>query len=369
MAAGVVSANPPPQNFLEPADPMKPADNRATPAELTAAAHRNPRWKGPRTSWGAPNLQGLWTTDDMRSVPWNRSRSLGTRDTLTTEEFLERASRDEGARTRALNDESLLGNETGIRTFGYSSMIIDPPDGRMPEFTPEALARAKKITNIFGGGVGPFRKMEDFSNYERCITRGLIGSILPGVYGNGMRIVQTPDSVVIVHEAIHETRVIPVDGRPPADPAIREYLGSSVGRWEGDTLVVETTNMTDKTSIGQYGDGIRHSEQIKITERLRRVDPDMIDYVARIEDPATYKTPFTVRMTITRQPGYRMYEFSCHEGNRFIPNAFEATREFDRLSADAETKGLPPPAWKHPGNSIYTTPSETAPVLDANADK
>ena len=135
----------------------------------------------------------------------------------------------------------------------------------------------------------------DFTNYDRCITRGIVGSVLPVVYGNGNRILQTPNEVVISYEMVHDTRIIPVDGRPHIGSKIRQYLGDSRGRWEGNTLIVETTNLTDQTSIGANGNGLRHSADMKITERFTRMAADELNYEIHIDDPKTYVRPFTIQ--------------------------------------------------------------------------
>ena len=284
-----------------------PTALRAIPAETTAAKVKDPNWKAPKTAWGQPDLEGVWTSDDMRSVQMSRAPQYGTRESLTAEEFAGRASGDEGSRDRAVNQETILRNEYGVRTFGYTSFVVDPPNGQMPAMTPAGRARA---ANRDGGtfGPGPFDTFEDFTLYDRCITRGVVGSILPVLYGNGVRILQTPNEVVLSYEMVHDTRVIPIDGRAVAGAGIKQYMGSSRGHWEGDTLVIETSRFTDRTSIGPNGNGTRHSDQMKMTEWLTRIDPQMIDYRIRVEDPVTYTTPFTLRLTITSQPGYEMYE-------------------------------------------------------------
>lgn len=316
--------------------------SRQVAAETTAAAVKNPNWMPPRTAWGHPDLQGVWTSDDMRSVPVQRPDNFGDRASLTPEEFARRAAGDSGARDRAVNQETVLRNEWGVRTFGYTSLVVDPPDGKIPPMRPEALARrANRDQGTFGPG--PFDGPDDFTLYDRCITRGVIGSILPVLYGNGLRIIQTPDEVVISYEMIHETRVIPLDGRPHPGPNIREYMGDSRGRWEGNTLVIDTTNLTDRTSIGANGNGIRHSERMRLTERLTRIDPDMIDYRITVDDPVTYARPWTLRLTITTQPNYQLYEYSCHEGNGAVQFALSAERAYDKAVADALARGLPPP--------------------------
>jgi hypothetical protein len=315
---------------------------RQVPAETTATARKSAGWTPPKTAWGQPDFQGVWTSDDMRSVPLNRPDPFAGRTSLTPEEFTKRASGDEGARDRAINKETVLRNEWGVRTFGYTSLVTDPADGRIPPLTPTGMARrANRDQGTFGPG--PFDGPDDFTLYDRCITRGIVGSILPVLYGNGLRIIQTSQSVVISYEMIHDTRVIPLDARPHLGSGLRQYLGDSRGRFEGNTLVIETTNFTDRTSIGPNGNGVRDSNQMKMTERLTRVDPEMIDYEITVDDPVTYTRPFTLRLTITSQPNYVLYEYSCHEGNGAVKYALSGDRAFDKSVAEAIAKGLPPP--------------------------
>jgi hypothetical protein len=306
-------------------------------AEASAAAVVDPTWKAPKLSWGHPDLEGIWTSDDMRGVPMSRPPQFGTRQHLTDEEFKARAG--ERANARKVDDArtGTFRNEEGSRDFGYTSLVIEPADGRIPPLTAEARTRpAVRGTS----GVGPFNTIDDFSLWDRCITRGLTGSWLPVVYGNGTRIIQTPDAVIIAHEMVHETRIIPLDGRPQIGKGLRQMLGSSRGRWEGDTLVIETTNFTDRLAVTG---GVRHSEALRITERIRRIDPEMIEFVLHVDDPQTYTAPWTLRMTLTSQPGYEMYEYACHEGNRSVPNSLSAERAYEREAADNARKGLPPP--------------------------
>jgi hypothetical protein len=317
--------------------PVPAAAQAEASAEAQAAARKDPNWTPPRTPWGQPDLQGIWTTDDMRGVPQQRPPEFGTRQHLTDEEFAARASGREGA--RATQDRGASGtfrNEEGTRTFGYTSMIIDPPDGRIPPML-DAASERRSAPGSFG--LGPFNTMADFSLYDRCITRGVIGSFSPAVYGNGARIVQTPDTIAISYEMVHDTRVIPLDGRPALSDNIHLYMGDSRGRFEGDTLVIESANFTDKTAIA----GVRHSEQLRLTERFKRIDPQMIDYEITVDDPLTWEQPWTLRMTITEQPGYEIYEYSCHEGNLAMRHALMGERAYERAAADAAAKGLPPP--------------------------
>jgi hypothetical protein len=262
---------------------------------------------------------------------------------------------------RAVNSETFLRNEYGVRTFGYTSLVIDPPDGRIPEMT--AIGKSRAATRDRGTfGNGPFNTVEDFTNYDRCITRGIVGSVLPVLYGNGMRITQTPDSVVISYEMIHDTRIIALDDKPFLDERIRQYMGSSRGYWDGDSLVIETRNLNDKTSIGGNGNGTRHSVEMVITERMTRVDDEMIDYFITVDDPLTYTAPFTFRFTITDQPGYQLYEYSCHEGNGAVGHTLSGERAWDTQVAEAVARGEEPPA-RASGFSIYASPQEGAEII------
>jgi hypothetical protein len=344
---------------------VEPSATRSVPAETTAAKVKDRNWKAPRTSWGHPSLEGVWSTDDMRSVGLNRPEPFGTRQTLNEEEFRQRASRDEGGKDSAANRETFLRNEWGIRTFGYSALLVDPPNGRIPEMTAAGKARAAaRDRGTFGPG--PFDDFEDFTLYDRCITRGVLGSTLPVIYGNGLRITQNPTSVAISYEMIHDTRIIALDDRPHLSADVRQYMGNARGRWEADTLVVETANFTDKTSIGGNGNGTRHSESLILTERFTRVDPDMIEYIATVEDPVTYTAPFTIRLMITTQPNYETYEYNCHEGNGAVGHSLSGERAYERQVAEAIAKGETPPPRAN-GMNIYGRPEEGAEVFNINA--
>jgi hypothetical protein len=207
----------------------------------------------------------------------------------------------------------------------------------VPPQTDAARARPRAPQGSFG--VGPWEKIEDFSLYDRCITRGAIGSFMPAVYGNGARITQTPNAVVITYEMIHDTRVIPLDGRAPIGEGLQLWMGDARGHWEGDTLVVVSRNFTDKTSVG----GARHSTGLVLTERFTRIDPEMIDYEITVKDPQTFTRPFTMRLTITQQPDYQIYEYACHEGNIAMRHALLAERAYEKAAEEAKAKGLPPP--------------------------
>jgi hypothetical protein len=363
-AAGLASAAGAQQNA---SPPVHVSALRSVPAETTAAAYVDKSWRPPRTSWGHPSLEGSWSTDDSRGVPMTRPREQGERTSLTPEEFAKRAEEIESGRDFSVNVGTFLRHEFGLRTFGYTSMIVDPPNGQMPALTKhgEELA-AQRTRGTFGPG--PFDGFADFSLYDRCITRGVLGSLLPVIYGNGVRITQNPESVAISYEMIHDTRVIPLDGRPALDNGIRQYMGSARGRFEGNTLVVETTNFTDKTSVGTNGGGPPNSEQLKLTERFTRVDPAMIEYVATVDDPGAYTAPWTIRLMITSRPGYEVLEYSCHEGNGAVAHALSGERTYELQVADAKAKGLPIPERAVEHEQIRNgVPAEGQHVFDINA--
>ncbi len=354
-------------------DAAAPAPKTPVPAEQKAAA-ANPNWQAPRLSWGDPDLQGTFTSRDMSGIPMQRPVQYGTHETLTPEQFAMRVKHGAGGlaalagsqdNTDRLQLSALDSAETGTRTFGYTSYIIDPPDGRMPALTPEGRKRQAMVHR--GQSNGPFHTMADFSYYDRCITRGITGSILPSLYGDAMRIVQSPTEVAISYEMLHDTRIIPLDGRPPVASGIREYMGSSVGHWEGNSLVVETTNLTGKLTVGRMG----HSKDLKLTERFTRIDPDMINYVVTVDDPRTFEKPWTFRLTLTTQPGYEVLEYSCHEGNFFVANALRAEKEYEQRVAEAKAKGEPIPKRDAPqgaGLEIYRAPTASE-AEDINTEK
>jgi hypothetical protein len=328
---------------------MAPSKLRSVPAETTAAKAKDPNWKAPRTAWGQPDLTGIWTSDDMRGIPTTRPASQKDRESLTPEEFARRAGGDEASRDRAVNQETVLRNEFGVRTFGYTSFVVEPADGSMPALTPAGQAKQRATAGVGTFGGGPFNDFSNFGLYDRCITRGIAG-IFPVLYGNGLRIMQTPNEVIVSYEMIHDTRVIPLDNRPHVGANIRQYLGDSRGHFEGDTLIVETTNFTDR--VGAFNGP--NSEKLKVTERFTRIDPQMIDYRIRVEDPAMYTAPFTIRYTITQQPNYNLYEYSCHEGNGAVGNALSGERAYDREVAEAIKAGRPIPTRAPIGMEVYT---------------
>ncbi|HEX5049643.1 MAG TPA: hypothetical protein VFX89_21195 [Gammaproteobacteria bacterium] len=340
------------------ADQLPP--ERRVPAEQSTALAKNPRWKAPRTSWGHPSLEGTFSTDDMRGIPRDRPQNLGNNEFLSQEQFLARATEQYTGRNRARNDETFLRNEWGTRTFGFTSLVVDPPNGRTPAANAAGQARAAASAGRGTFSGRPLNAFEDFSLYDRCIALGMNRGMGSAIYGNGIRIFQSPTAVTITYEMIHETRVIYLDGRPHSDD-VRGFMGNSRGHWDGDTLVVETTGFTTRSSFG----GPPNSEKAKTVERIRRVDPEMIEYRITVDDPDTYTAPFTVRTMWTTQPNYYVYEYSCHEGNFAVSGGLGGERAFEKQVEEAKAKGLPIPKRSN-GLEIYRDPEEGAEVFSIN---
>jgi hypothetical protein len=296
----------------------------------------------PKTPWGDPDLQGTWPGN--MGVPMQRQPNLGTRTELTDQEFAQRVA--QAQRQAAADAESTAASDSrpGIGPPSYwtergkptrqTSLIVDPPDGRLPALTPEEQQLRKEARNgrgFPGEWRGEANSPDDLNIYYRCISRGLLGSIIPVVYNNGNQIVQAPGYVVIRNEMIHETRVIPLDGRPHLNSAIRSYMGDSRGHWEGETLVIETTNFTDQDAIGSNGAGYpgdpgHHSAELKVIERLTRVGPDTINYEATVVDPKTWVKPWTMLIVLKKDPRYQLLEYACHEGNYALGDILSGAR-------------------------------------------
>ena len=320
-------------------------------------------WTQPKTPWGDPDIQGIWPGTAMVGAPLERDKSLGTRAYLTEDEF---AKREERAKTQAAvdNEETVsdltkcdpgrggLGNTPTTCKNGVSigpplywddrgkpskqaSLVMDPPDGRIPPLTPEAQKMAaerqaaRRVRPCAATAGGCHDSWEDESLWDRCITRGTVGSIVPNTYNQGNQIIQTPGYVVLRNEMIHETRIIPVDARPHIPAAIRTWVGDSRGHWEGNTLVVETTNFMDKTVVGQTP----ASEDLRLVERFTRVSADTLNYSVTINDPKTWTKPWTISFPLKSEPDYGLYEYACHEGNYYMYNALKGARTEEAKAA------------------------------------
>jgi hypothetical protein len=295
-------------------------------APTSAAATAKPV---PKTPWGHPDLQGTW---DYRTItPLERSRELGTREFYTEEEKKTLEARA-GRRMDGPPEEIRPGlthaqYATDPGRFvadGYrTSLIVEPPDGRIPALTAEGKARQARAPNRANTVNASWL---DRGNQERCITYGLPSASLPTLYNNNIQIVQSPDSAVIVHEMIHEARVIPLDGRPQLDQNVQGWIGSSRGRWEGDTLVVETTNFNGKNSYRGSTTGLH------LTERYTRVAENRLELRLTVSDPTTWEKPWTVLLPMRPTEG-ELIEYACHEHNLSMVNILEVARDAEKAAA------------------------------------
>ena len=315
-----------------------PQSKAAQASPATARANTAPSRKTTRrTPWGDPDLEGIW--DYKTITPLERPQNVAGREFLTDEEANALETRA-GKRLDEPPDPTAPAGGTVHAPYWTdpgrkvlenkrTSLIIDPADGRVPPLTQEAQDRAR--TGRVGGRNGGDRPggradgPEDRSNLERCITQGMPGATLPTLYNNNIRIVQGPGYVAITHEMVHDTRIIPLDGRAPLGSAIRQWFGDSRGHWDGDTLVVDTTNFTDKTNFRGSG------RNLHLVERFTRVDRDTLGFQVTMDDPTTWVRPWTVALPMTASSG--LYEYACHESNLGLLDILEVARDEDKAAA------------------------------------
>jgi len=297
----------------------------------------------PKTPWGDPDLQGVW--NDATSTPLQRPGGVGSKDTLNDEEAAEfqqqlandlsRDRRDGGPEVdvnRAYNEHWMDSRRLKITADRRTSLIVDPPDGRIPPLVPltpeREKARAARAAANTRFNAGLPEKIEDFSLPVRCIIRTDSPPYLPTIYNNDFQIFQSPGYVVIGPEMIHSARVIPLDGRPHINKNLRQWLGDSRGHWEGNTLVVETTNFrSDDGVVFQNA----NPATFKITERFSRVDTDTINYEFTVEDPTTWTKPWTAVIPWTKiDPAEQMYEYACHEDNYDVVHFLAGARSREK---------------------------------------
>jgi hypothetical protein len=307
-----------------------------------AKAKTTKAYTPPKTPWGDPDLEGVWPGN--MGVPMQRNAKLGERATLTDEEY--QAKEVAAAKQAKADSESVVASDSkiGIGPPSYwtergkpsrqTSLIVDPPNGRLPDLTTEAVKYRKEARGgkgLPGEWTGKADSYDDLNIYYRCISRGLLGSVIPVVYNNGNQIVQGPGYVVFRNEMIHESRVIPMDGRPHVSPTIKMVMGDSRGRWEGNDLVVETTNFTDKDAIGSNGAGYPgdpgyHSDQLKVIERFTRTGDKTMDYKITVIDEKTWTKPWTILMQLEKNDNYQFLEYACHEGNYAMSDILSGMR-------------------------------------------
>ena len=281
----------------------------------------------PLTPWGDPDLQGDFTNSDESLIPMERPDALSGRtlDQISATELDKliddrNAARDEADRQRWELRSPLHWFENIKPNNSRAWLVTDPPDGRVPPLTAEARARQAARAEARKGR-GEADSWEDRSLYDRCITRGIPGSMMPAIYGNSYRIVQGPGVVTISYEMVNETRVIPLDARAHLPASMRVYMGDGRGRFEGTTLVVETTNFTDKTSYRGS------SDRLRLVERFTPVDDRHMEWSVSFDDPATWARPWTFAMRLTKVGADEaMFEYACHEGNYAMRNLLGVAR-------------------------------------------
>jgi hypothetical protein len=276
-------------------------------------------FSAPQTPWGHPDLQGVW---DYRSItPLERPTQFGDREFYTDEEIAALEGRansrmeqppDANTPANLVHAQYMTDPGTQVDESRRTSLIIDPPNGRIPVL--EGQGRRGGGGGRGQGAGNPDQPWLGRSIMERCITYGLPAAILPGLYNNNIEIVQGPDQVAIVHEMIHDTRIVPLDGREFT--GVRAYLGESRGHFEGDTLVIETRNFSDTRLLRGA------SLDLVITERYRLIAPDRIDFRMTFEDATTWSQPWTVAYLMRPTDGI-IYEYACHEGNYGLRNILE----------------------------------------------
>ena len=319
-------------------------------ASVATAGQESAGWTAPKTPWGDPDVQGIWTNETITT--FERPATFADKAVLTEEEA--RALELQNAELRAARDEIRAVDENrvvvapllpyltsraapgGSNEFWkdpgsevvetrQTSLVVDPPDGRIAvRHDAEATLDANRSRST--------DSWKYMSVWDRCITRGVPGSLFPTAYNNAYQILQIPGYVVIRYEMIHDVRIIPLDGRRHIGSDIRLWMGDSRGRWEGNTLVVETTSynnqghMVTSNATSRRLKGIGVSEALRVVERFTRVDEHTLNWEATVEDPNVYTRPWTVAMPLKSKPEYQIYEYACHEGNWAVRNILSAGR-------------------------------------------
>jgi hypothetical protein len=306
---------------------------------------QNGSYRAPRTPWGDPDLQGNYTNLSEAGTPLERPREFEGRN-------MNDVSPQERARLKKEAAERTIGRFLGPAeapdnwwqpAYGKFTengaqlwFVVDPSDGKIPALTPAAQARqAARAEARKRNTRGPADSWEDRSLYDRCITRGYPASMMPTIYGNAYQLIQAPGYVAIVLEMIHETRVIPLDGRPHVSKSAQLDMGDARGHWDGDTLVVETTNFRERSVYMNAT-----PDRLKLTERFTRVGPKQVRWEVTVNDPTTWTAPWTFAMPLTLDNTEPLMPYECHEGNYGLKNILSAAR------ADERNAGAEPPQVK-----------------------
>ncbi len=329
----------------KPAALAKAASTEAAPLDLTKLAPL-PNYQPKKTAWGDPDIRGGWPTDSLGGLPMQRTVEQGNRVYLTEEEFQKREvamDRSRSAAEKETNSGKLgMGNWVEMTGAGRrTSLLIDPPNGRLPAFTEEG-----KAANAAGRSSWvrdqTFDWTTDFDSWDRCISRGFPASMMPFRYNNGNRIFQAPGVVVFDMEMLG-ARVIYTDGRPSPASSVTAWLGESRGHWEGNTLVVTTTNLKTGASPinmatigGIPNNTLPTGANAKVQERFTLADANTLVYEMTYTDPQYWTAPWTIRMDIQRNDKYEFFEYACHEGNVQIRNYINSSRVLRKQQAEAE---------------------------------
>ena len=302
--------------------------------------------EAPRTAWGDPDLRGTWTNTTTTPFERPEPRAASADSTGGASGEYDPHVSSVGAYNEFWTDAGNPDHGARDDLATRPAMVVDPPDGKLPPLTPAANRYADELEAL--------RRSErpaswvELNPYDRCITRGLPGGMIPGFYNHNYQIFQTPDHVAIVVEMIHEARIIPLDGRPHLGSDVRQWTGNSRGRWEGETLVVETTGFSDKIReftgnaqrlpngdpVGRYQASLGTST-LTLVERFTRIDEDTIDYRFTVTDPVTFTRPWTAAAPMTKTEG-PVFEYACHEGNYAMRNMLQVARRHEQ--AEAATK-------------------------------
>ena len=309
-----------------------------------ASRSQSDAWTAPRTPWGDPDLQGIYTSNSNSDVPVERPERYGLRKLLTDEEYAEREQqtdrlrRDDKAERSALRPGNTgAGPEHWYERSGSSrrtSLVVDPPDGQIP-LTAEMvqLFEDRNASRQFGIGLDSWVEAD---LWDRCITKGPGPTSMIWLgYDNAYQILQVPGYVVILFEIMHETRIIPLDGPPHVSDSLRQWWGDSRGHWEGHTLVVEMTNFTEKLRgyqqpMGRYRGG---GASQHLVERFTRTDAGTLLYSVTLTDPESFTRPWAMEIPLTRDDTYQMYEYACHEGNYGISHMLSGARAVEKAEA------------------------------------
>jgi len=318
---------------------------------VAAVAQAPKAYKAPRTPWGDPDISGNYTNKYEQGTPFERPRELEgkTLDQITPADLktilaarqknsIERAPFNGGDPEGRIGGPAEFRDNNEILKGSVAWFVVDPPDGHIPAQVPEAAARIRALPrNGSSFSNGPFNTFTDFSLYDRCITRGFPGSMLPAIYGDSYQIVQGQGWVGIRYEMIHETRIIPIvsdnAGKPHASKNIRLEMGDARGHWEGDTLVVETTNFKARSAYRNAD-----PETLKLTERFTRLSSTRLDWRVTVDDPHTWTRPWTFAVPLSVNDEEPVYEYACHEGNYAVRNMLSATRAEEKAAESATAK-------------------------------